>query len=386
MKNESTLNLNDIHNKNINFLIGSGASFGLFPTLELKIKNKAGLNQTIESLATHFDEIGSKELLTALFMHYYKTCIKPVMETDYEEIHLLGKEHEIRVLDNYIQFINTIVEVLKRRKKFNKRCNLFTTNYDGCISYAADQLISTGNIDFILNDGASGFSKRYLHAKNYNRYTCETGVFERHQTDIPQINLIHLHGSTYWQSDQESIIVNYSKMQNEETIIETDILSDLSSFSETILSSDMKIEDITKISLTKKQNSDFWDAYKKIPIVNPTKWKFHETLFEEHYYQMLRLLSYELEKPNSIFITFGFSFADEHILNLVKRSLSNPRLQVFICCFNHAEKKSLSIIFRQFHNIVLLTVDEYLDFNAFNDSIFTLNPNRNEGGDASNEL
>ena len=74
--------------------------------------------------------------------------------------------------------------------------------------------------------------------------------------------------------------------------------------------------------------ADFWKAYKELPVVNPTKWKFHETVFEEHYNQALRTLSYELEKPNTVFIIFGFSFADEHILSLVKRSLSNPTLKV----------------------------------------------------------
>src|SRR5690606_18131416 len=91
---------------------------------------------------------------------------------------------------------------------------------------------------------------------------------------------------------------------------------------------------------------EFWSKYNEIPIVNPTKWKFHETVFEEAYYQILRHLSFELERPNSVLITFGFSFSDEHILNLVQRSLSNPSLTVYISCYNDFEKFEMKSKFK----------------------------------------
>lgn len=129
-----------------------------------------------------------------------------------------------------------------------------------------------------------------------------------------------------------------------------------------------------KIELSDAEKRKFWDAYKQLPIVNPTKWKFHETVFEEHYYQMLRLLSYELEKPNAVLVTFGFSFADEHILNLVQRSLSNPSLQVFVCCFNKTEVDRLKVNFGSYRNVQCMsTIDGVLDFTAFNQRVLNLN-------------
>src|SRR5690606_36080960 len=103
--------------------------------------------------------------------------------------------------------------------------------------------------------------------------------------------------------------------------------------------------------LTDAQMDAFWTAYHQLPIVNPTKWKFHELVFEEHYYQMLRMLSFELERENAVLITFGFSFADEHILNLVMRSLSNPQLMVFVTCFNETEYARLSSLFADYANV-----------------------------------
>lgn len=106
--------------------------------------------------------------------------------------------------------------------------------------------------------------------------------------------------------------------------------------------------------------------------MNPTKWKFHETVFEEAYYQILRHLSFELERPNSVLITFGFSFADEHILHLVQRSLSNPSLTVFVSCYNDAEKSAMKEKFKGYPNVKYLTIDDELTFKRFNKRVFTL--------------
>src|SRR5699024_5056509 len=94
------------------------------------------------------------------------------------------------------------------------------------------------------------------------------------------------------------------------------------------------IEDfITRHSIDLTYLNDFYKEYKGLPIINPTKYKFHETVFEQHYYQQLRSFSYELEKRNSVLIIFGFSFADEHILDIFKRSLSNPNLEVYLISY-----------------------------------------------------
>ena len=90
---------------------------------------------------------------------------------------------------------------------------------------------------------------------------------------------------------------------------------------------------------------------------------------------MLRAMSYELEKPNTIFITFGFSFADEHILNLIKRSLSNPSLQLFVCCFNSDEVNTMQAKFNGHDNVQFITsASGNLDFGKFNEQIFSFTP------------
>jgi hypothetical protein len=175
-------NISDIYDKNLNFLIGSGASCGLFPTLQLKIKGIDDSSQTIETLATEFSNDETKK--TLLFMHYYKQCIEPALIFNIEGIK--SDADKKSAIESYEKFIKTILYILRKKKKNDlKLCNLFTTNYDGCIAHVADEIIKSGTEEFILNDGSRGFFRRYLSAKNYYSHIKQSGVFDRYSTQLP---------------------------------------------------------------------------------------------------------------------------------------------------------------------------------------------------------
>jgi hypothetical protein len=189
----------DTYNKNINILIGSGASADLFPTLALEIKGQKGEWETIETLATKFETLTDKR--TALFMHYYNTCIYPVQT--YSPTAVKDPKGLVN-LENYEVFLKTLLGLLDRRKDLNRKINVFTTNYDGCLAHSADNILVKGSHDFVVNDGTSGFHRKHLHAKNFNTFQCQTGVFERTNYGVPQLNIIHLHGSVLvkkWRED-----------------------------------------------------------------------------------------------------------------------------------------------------------------------------------------
>ena len=90
-----------------------------------------------------------------------------------------------------------------------------------------------------------------------------------------------------------------------------------------------------------KEVKSFYKLYKDFPVVNPTKDKFSDTVFQQHYYQLLRMLSFELEKQDSVLVVFGFSFADEHILEIVRRSIVNPKLKIYVIAFNKDAKAQI---------------------------------------------
>ena len=371
----SKIDLNDLHDKNINYLIGAGASAGLFPTLALNMQTE-GKWETIETLATEFDAIDAKHLKTLLFMYYYEECIKPVSSVDFTNL----KGGKKLVIDNYKKFIKLNLEILRRKRGYDRKINFFTTNYDSCLSYAADEIYEEKSIRFNINDGSRGFHKKIVEARNFDCMTTESGIFDRSKEVQRQINLIHLHGSAFWRKHNDSILIDYSSADKivSESSIDSMYYDD---FKEMLGSGSHTVDQLCSIIIDdeyeaefQRKQDDFYREYKKLPIVNPTKWKFHETVFEEHYYQMLRHLSYELEKPNSVLIAFGFSFADEHIRNLIKRSLTNPTLQVYICCYTETMIPQLKKYFSDFNNIKYVVHEEgkTLDFTYLNSHVLTL--------------
>ena len=365
------ISLGTIYEKNINFLIGSGASDGIAPTLALEIRQADGQTpHTFETLGKCFEEYGRHDLMSLLLMHYYVECISPILTFDYGASDRAQRE----VIEQYKKFLSTI-QVLLSKKRNHKQCNIFTTNYDDCFVQAIEQLYREGKFDTNLNDGAKGFSKKYLSVRNFNTVQYETSPFRQHKTEIAQINLVHLHGSVFWRKENElTISVDYRNRTDEinlESIYEESLLN----LKSLIMNKNTRREEFSKLQVSSEVIDPFISQYHKLPIVNPTKWKFHETVFEEHYYQMLRYMSYELEKENSVLIVFGFSFSDEHILNIIKRSLANPFLKVFICCFTKQEEVAIRSKFPESNSIHYISLPSAsLDFEAFNKYIFNEKP------------
>lgn len=367
-----TFDVFDIYEQNINFLFGAGASYGFLPTLALKIKDENGAHYTFETLAKALEERKMENLQSLLFMYYYKKCILPGLPKSTAPPLL---PHEAEVINQYKNFISTLISVLEKQSGSNKRCNIYTTNYDNCFELAADKLISDQALSFFVNDGSSGFQKRSFHTKNFNNRIVQKGIFDRHEAYLPQLNLLHPHGSVYWKKDRDGIEVDYGNTPYDIDFDESQ--RKLLTLLDSILDDDSKsLNDLLTFDFDEIpfdfSGEKFWKEYKKIPIVNPTKWKFHETVFEEAYYQVLRHLSFELERPNTVLITFGFSFADEHILHLIQRSLSNPSLTLYVSCFNEEERDAMKNKFKGDKKVKLIFIDDDLTFKRFNKKVFTL--------------
>jgi hypothetical protein len=60
--------------------------------------------------------------------------------------------------------------LLDRRKDLNRKINIFTTNYDGCLSHTADSLLMKGSHDFVVNDGTSDFTQSIFIPKTSVRF------------------------------------------------------------------------------------------------------------------------------------------------------------------------------------------------------------------------
>lgn len=373
-------NLHQIYDHNLNFLFGAGASVGFLPTLALEIKDENGEKHTFETLAKHYE--GNKGMTTLLFMLYYRECIKPglpIISPSSSRLPIPPRlPGEDSVITEYKRFITTLIQVLNKQKPYAKRANIFTTNYDNCLEIASEELMAAKRAQFEVNDGSRGFQTRTFHTRNFSNRVVNKGLLERHDQYLPQINLLHAHGSVHWaKNDKGDIELNYGasnyifEFDADETLILNECRAILYDKDKTLADLDESIKKHGELS--ELRENEFWPAYKKMPIVNPTKWKFHETVFEEAYYQILRHLSYELERPQSVLIAFGFSFADEHILSLVQRALSNPSLIMYVVCYSKSTKDSMEELFSEYPNVEYIFSEEHsLNFKLFNDEYFTV--------------
>lgn len=334
--------LDEISGKSINFLIGSGASAGAVPTLWIK-----PLDKSFEDLLTSNSfTTEQKDVLYFIWFNIWIRKTKILEEND------SNKE----IVEDYTKFISNLVNILNN-EGFDKpkRVNIFTTNYDTFFEFSFDKIAKKNRLTY-FNDGSRGFLKKYISSENYYINASHSGMSDGFQRNIPTINLLKMHGSVTWIKDGERISVNLENEIFEEIIerVEDIEINEDSFFSlENMENSFLKGERhsfseddlksyIDELLTTESQKIKlFKESYNKLPVVSPTKVKFNETVFEQHYYQMLRMLSYELERKNSILIVFGFSFADEHILEIVRRSIVNPHLKTYVIGYDESAKKQI---------------------------------------------
>lgn len=334
--------LDEISGKSINFLIGSGASAGAVPTLWIK-----SLDKSFEDLLT--SNSYSNEQKNVLYFMWFNIWIK---KTKILKEDNFNKE----TVDDYSNFISNLVNILNN-EGFDKpkRVNIFTTNYDTLFEISFDKIARKNRLTY-FNDGSRGFLKKYISSENYYINASHSGMSDSFQRNIPTINLLKIHGSVTWTKDEEKISVNLENEIFEEIIekaedIETSRVpffslhnienNFLKGEKNSLSEDDLKIYIDDLLSTESQKIELFKEIYNKLPVVNPTKVKFNETVFEQHYYQMLRMLSHELERKNSILIVFGFSFADEHILEIVKRSIVNPHLKTYVIGYDESAKKQI---------------------------------------------
>ena len=175
-------------------------------------------------------------------------------------------------------------------------------------------------------------------------------------------NLLKLHGSINWLVDQEGKICINNQLDHDFSFTENEEM-EIKTLESLVKSNELEeVLDLIHNSISENYES-YSDILDKLSIVKPSKMKFSETVLEEHYYQMLRILSQELERKQSVLITFGFSFADEHIYSIIQRSLTNPNLMMYIFCFNQSDVDKFEQLFKPYNNVKLIYRKDRQDAN-----------------------
>lgn len=301
---------------NINIILGAGFSYGV-----------VGLLENIEEELYNAEYTNKDQLkVIDLKKKFFKQCILPLIDQTKVRI---GESDRVR-------FISLLGRILENRQSsiLHKIVNLYTTNYDLLLENALEK----SHFDYV--DGFSGKLKPVFSTANYGLlYSRQTSVSSM-TSEIVTFNLYKLHGSLNWQLDNDDIIAcdHVTKIKHINSVID--------------------------------DKNAFIEEYSKLSIVNPTKAKLNETVLDVNYYDQLRMFSNEMEKNNTILLSFGFSFNDEHIRQMTFRFLKgNPTLNLIVLSFNEDSLEKYRKYFDTFSNVTVVQLISNVKENEKSDKL-----------------
>ncbi len=329
-------------NSHINFLLGAGFCGGALPTLGNR-----------EQWLAHANMIGNSEAEAALQYEFFQNVLLPMAWTS--------------PTTDMPEFARQLKRLLGERgtTSIPRRACLFTTNYDPLIEEALEEATVS------YNDGFEGRSHPVFATRSFGRIHYAQSLALEYSAQIPTVNVVKLHGSVTWHMASNSQDIGFRDCKDalrELSVSHPDLLSsaDLASISDLISQSvtDEDFDELIEI-LSKQQDgwpnsaAKFLNAYRgSFHIINPTKNKFAETVMGLTYYELLRLFANELDRNNALLVSFGFSFADEHILEIVRRALENPRLILIVCCHMAKDKEWYEEKFGDYDNVRYIVPDD----------------------------
>lgn len=197
--------------KNINFLIGAGASVPLYKTL--KEKNDSF---SLEEIITYLDKVSVDNVIAKkdrsikdvqeiqnikdiMYVYYFMNWIYSMNDQS-----LIDKNKLTETNENYENLINFLYQFLQNENNDRpKRINIFTTNYDLLFEKTFDQFLIDNPLIY-FNDGSRGIFKKYISNKNFYLNVTHSGYNDNYRREIPTINLFKLHGSISWKSSDKN--------------------------------------------------------------------------------------------------------------------------------------------------------------------------------------
>lgn len=318
-----------IQSGNLSFLIGSGASLPAIPSFG-----------NIESEINQLLAQGKEKEANSMALDF----IEGVEKKQWDQTNADTQKTQ----SSYVTFLRNVDQLLFERKNIllARQANIFTTNYDLFFEHASSQIPS-----LILNDGfdrtwSVDLEFPFASERFFDR-TYRSGVLYGHQAEMPTVNLIKLHGSLNWKKHADGICFRPTR-----------------------------VKALTPAQL--KNPADIEAALRDRALILPNLKKFDSTLMDRVYYDLLRMLSNAMDRENAVLIAFGFSFADEHILDITRRALRNPTAQLIVFAYNDASVTLFEQKFTKHRNAKIVGPDagKQIDFEVFNNLLRKLIPMR----------
>lgn len=297
-----------LNTHNLSFLLGAGCS-------SLKEEKEKGI-PTMQGLAKEFCETikGNSEIGTIFNQlnlndnEKMKDNLEKLMEFLFAQRFIYEAFHDTNLVDiekaiKYVQdFIfekcniegREIIEIYKNfyRKLIYRdnnlaKINIFTTNYDLFNEKALDEL------GIIYANGFSGVVERFFNPAVFNYAFAEQMELSQNKWNVIDnfIYLYKLHGS-----------INWVETENEQHLF--------------------KIQEIQSPNNSSKDTTERFMIY-------PTPIKQNAS-FGSPYSDIFREFQKKLMKSNNVLVVVGYSFADEHINNIIYQALTIPTFRLVI--------------------------------------------------------
>jgi hypothetical protein len=282
------------------------------------------------------------ELITAIKEGLFNVCNlenRPVSRTiiDRKKSSQFEKEKQqgflLETRSKYI-FHEKFIKALLQRPLNLRRANIFTANYDLAFEYAFDKL----GVHYI--DGFTGFHKRFFKPETF-----EYDIFYPGSTTSGKVQRIEkvvryfkLHGSLSWVNSELRDANNLYGIEEKP----------------------LELID----SLSKKGEI----------IIYPSAVKKSYTL-DLPYSELFRQFASTITQSQSVLITVGYSFGDDHFNDIIFQALSNPTFTLIVVDFQGTENEYINNL-KELNDprIIILEGSYFGDFLTFSD---TLMPNFN---------
>ncbi len=269
---------------------------------DIKIEYEKVLNYLIakdftldEENADRTDKI--KELIIAIKEGLFSVCNIDTRNIPTAVLRKIVKQNKKELfkpaLSNKYHFHEKFVKALLQRPLNLKRANIFTLNYDLAFEYAFDKL----GVFYI--DGFAGFHKRYFKPETfeYDMFYPGSTTAGKVQRIEKVVRYFKLHGSISWINSEKRDANNL-----------------------------YGIEELP-IPLIEKSNK------KGDTIIYPSAVKKSYTL-DFPYSELFRQFASTISHSQSVLVTVGYAFADEHINDIIFQALSNPSFTLIILAYS----------------------------------------------------
>lgn len=354
-----------IQSANINFLYGSGLSR---PYLAVLGNIEKWLTELNEERIKNGEQPKYTIVEASILKQYFETVMYP-------NVTPVGAKYEATKAE-YQRFLHTWNELINKRSNrlVGKQVNLFTTNVD----ILMERAVSGYGVE--LNDGFQGSIEQLYDAGNFQKTVSKTSLHFQNVSDIPVFNLIKIHGSINWKDEEDQVkndigLPTVSAVKNALDAINADNFISTTKTDAAGNTIDKTLDEMVREADAKHMaNADvfnpFFEQYRKLVMINPTKRKFKESVIDHHFYELMRQYSNNLEKENTLLFVSGFSFADEHIADITRRAANtNPTLHIVVFAFNDGDgatvKSNLKLPDVSLNNnITILTPTSVKDINS----------------------